>query len=280
MPRRSLHRRLVLGALAVLVGPLAAAGQSRFPLGENLLVPIPNSWRLAHASQGAGYQIQEFLPDDAKRDSWTRLLTVQVRRPAGPPASFVGSFVDRLRADCPKVMVDTERLFDVDEYTAARAMLRAPQCRAVPAENSLMEIIRGRDFLYAILLSWRPSPPTPQELVEANAMFDGIRVCDTRANNCADRGRFTDEYHRGHTPPRELWRRSFDTARTAIQESRHAAAERALRDAATEAERLWPSTDELARTYDELAALYATQGRTGEAGKMRALADKARERLK
>jgi hypothetical protein len=268
--------KLACGALLALSSLGTAFARSEFKPGENLLASIPDDWGFAHSDERERIRLYEYVPKPQTVEGWTRMITIEAHRLDAQPVDFVRRMGASFKARCPKTETFRDSQPDIDGRPAVRFFFRIPECTGIVPESDLVLAIRGREALYVILHAWRPAPPTKQEFLEANALLNGVRVCDTAAGTCETLKAVVDNYRHGHTSQRTLWQRSMSGAQDAFARNRYDEAQRLFQDAFVEAQRLSPNDETVRSTLLALAQLYRAQGREQDAALMERRAEAIR----
>src|SRR5262249_60062425 len=135
----------------LIVLPLDARAQARrvFPQGENLLLSIPDDWRLGHHAERDKVRVQEFVHSSQTVQAWTRLVTVQVHDLPHSADTFVNAMTAIYKRRCPKTEVQPYAQKEVDGLTARRIFLRVPECASGVESNPVL-VIPGRASLYVM----------------------------------------------------------------------------------------------------------------------------------
>lgn len=180
-PRR--HAAVLALSVAAL---LAAAGPVR--ARERLLVPELPGWTVADTHADPVAEVTELVPSGQTSDTWTRRLTVQAF--IGSPMS-AGEFLDGLAPHTAEVC---EGFLAGPVVPAASPGVeggrRTITCGKYRGDGrgsvTLFYVLRGKSALFVLARAWRgdpfkpdASPVDPAELAEWNALFDGVRLCDT-----------------------------------------------------------------------------------------------------
>ncbi len=168
-------RRVILGLLALVLPTLAAAQG-----GEQLLVPVPQGYALAHSAAGPDGALQEYIPNGETLGAWSQMMTVRdfPRLAGADPAAFHGNLIQSLIAACPSAQY-AEVTATVERGAAVHIVLAG--CPASPVTGGeewfLSKAIGGQAALYNVQGAWRG--PATRELVEAWTLIlrDAV-LCD------------------------------------------------------------------------------------------------------
>lgn len=169
-----------LGLLLLLAGPLPAAAQF---VGENLLVSMPQGFKLGYQASRNGLDLQEWVPDGETVQDWTEMVTVQIFRGRGDldPAQALGGIQKGWLQACPGSQPAPVGTGQVDGYPAAGMVLRCPRtAQAGQPESTAFRAIRGRDSFYVVQRAVR-ALPDGATLEQMQRYLAGVSLCDSRS---------------------------------------------------------------------------------------------------
>lgn len=273
--------RFALALLLLATAVLPAAAQPTLPPGESLLSAMPRGWKLSAKRPGKPDRPVEFVTENQSVANWTRLIAFEVRRDDTSLSEYERTEASAFRGACPDAQIYPPDPITVSGLPASRFFARAKQCvGSTQPESALFLAVRGKDALYAVRLTWRPYPPTENELQAALAYLATVRVCDTRAGSCQ---REQQEAEAGATmvaaDQTAVWQKTMDDARGAFRVKHYARAETLYGEALQEAYRMDPIHPLQAETYDALAELWRARFRPSVAKQMQDAAAAIRARV-
>ena len=168
---------------AVLVAVALDAPAARALENENLLVGVPNGYKVVLQNTTTYVMISEMVPDGETVDGWTEMITVQIfynMRSASPEQ--YRARIQKLWGDaCPgstfaKVKEGIENLYPTLTWSQTcpfNIMTGKP-------ELTWLKAIRGRDSFYLVQKT-NKFEPTAEQTAKWTGYLDGITVCDTRS---------------------------------------------------------------------------------------------------
>lgn len=172
-------RALIAGlALAALAGPVL--GQSM--QGENLLVGLPQGFKVGYQAEQGPMLMHELVPQGESVEDWSKMVTIQVFRGLRdmPGELFAGNLARDWAAACAN---GSARKLTDGTVNGFPFVLWAFTCPLNPQtqkpETMYLKGISGSDAYYAVQYAFRAAPDASLDdialpyLVEASA-------CDTR----------------------------------------------------------------------------------------------------
>ncbi|NQW50458.1 MAG: hypothetical protein HQ465_04375 [Rhodospirillales bacterium] len=125
MAKRSMWT--AVGAV-LLMGFLGSGVQAQPLKNENLLVGMPQGFKLGFKDSKNGMNMQEFVPASETVENWTELVTVQVflSRKDLEPAPFLGAMQQQSAGACKSSTATPLATGKVNGYDAASILLRCP----------------------------------------------------------------------------------------------------------------------------------------------------------
>jgi hypothetical protein len=168
-------RCVILGLLALVLPTLAVAQG-----GEQLLVPVPQGYVLAHSAAGPDGALQEYIPSAETLGAWSQMMTVRdfPALAGADPAAFHGNLIQSLTAACPTAQY-AEVTATVERGAPVHIVLAG--CPVSPVTGGeewfLSKAVGGQTALYNVQGAWRG--PATRELVEAwTILLRDVVLCD------------------------------------------------------------------------------------------------------
>src|SRR5690348_1484537 len=140
-------RLLTLG-LALVVSARAFAFE-----GENLLVTMPQGYKVGFQQKKSGAQITEMVPSGETVEGWTEMVTVQVFNgmTGVTPEQFRGRMVQMWSGACADAVAGPPTLAVENGYRIAFWMMTCPLNKASgKPETTWFKAIEGRDSFYVV----------------------------------------------------------------------------------------------------------------------------------
>lgn len=173
-------RAAVLVIAAVL--SLAAATSHAQLKNENLLVAMPDGFKVGHSASRNGMDMQEWVPSGETVQDWTEMVTVQVfrNRPDIDPGRYQAEMSKLWARACPGAIVGPVVTGITNGYPSASLLLRCPLLASTgKPEVAAIKAIKGRDSFYVVQRAVR-TEPAPAKLDQMKQYLDRVSVCDTR----------------------------------------------------------------------------------------------------
>ena len=167
--------------LAVALSLVAAPSYAQLK-DENLLVTMPEGFKVGHSASRDGMNMQEWVPSAETVQNWTEMVTIQVfrNRPDIDPARYLAGMTKLWAGACPGSTATPVASGVTNGYPSASLMLRCPMLAATgKPEAAMMKAIKGRDSFYLVQRAVR-SVPAPAKLDQMKQYLDRVSVCDTR----------------------------------------------------------------------------------------------------
>ncbi|HSV01958.1 MAG TPA: hypothetical protein VLI41_02025 [Phenylobacterium sp.] len=170
------------GAPAEAISP----AQSPRPMSdlreENILLPLPQGFKVGYRARNAQAQITEYVPTSETVDDWSRMITEQIfyQRGKSDPETLPKGMVGAYQAACPggagrELGSEPENGYAVATWTFA--------CPRNPStgkpETMWMKVIAGGDALYAVQYAYRASA-SPALAAPALDYLKRVTACDSR----------------------------------------------------------------------------------------------------
>jgi hypothetical protein len=170
-------------AVFLAVMGFAGAAPARAALqDENLLVSMPQGFKVGSSTRQGNMDMQEWVPVGETVDNWSTLITVQIfhHLTAVTPQAFVGRIATGWKSACPggaaiDVQEGVENGYGYSFWTLTCPL--NPQTRK--PENMWTKVMAGSDALYSVQYANRKT--LAKELTVATARYlRQVQVCDTR----------------------------------------------------------------------------------------------------
>jgi hypothetical protein len=179
MPTVALRRLALLAmALCCLAGPSWAQR-----VGEQLLAPIPPTFKLAAQPQYTGVTIKVYLPANETTQDWTEQITVQVFRDkggGGDPMDALRTIEKTWLASCKESKPIHILAGKTNGYATASMLLLCPLIAAIgKPEAGMLHVIRGNDHFYLVQKNARYIP-SHEQVTEMVRYMATVSLCDDR----------------------------------------------------------------------------------------------------
>ncbi len=168
--------------VALLMGLTGGALQAQQLKNENLLVGMPQEFKLGFKDSKNGMNMQEFVPTSETVENWTEMVTVQVflGRKDLEPSQFLALMQKQWAEACKGSTATPVATGKVNGYDAASILLRCPLVASTgKPETTMLKAIKGNDSFYVVQRAVR-SVPTPERLETMKKYIEGVSVCDSR----------------------------------------------------------------------------------------------------
>lgn len=173
-------RAVVYFAAAAL--SLAATTSHAQLKNENLLVTMPEGFKVGYGGTHNGIDMQEWVPANQTVKDWTEMITVQVFRNRADidPARYLAEMTKLWAQSCPGSIAGPVTPGSTNRYSSASLMLRCPLLASTgKPEAAMMKAIKGRDSFYLVQRAVR-SVPGAAKVDQMQQYLDRVSVCDTR----------------------------------------------------------------------------------------------------
>jgi hypothetical protein len=165
-----------------LAAALAAGAPAHAIENENLLVSLPNGYKVGYQKTTPKGAISEMIPAAETVENWTEMVTVQIflnTRGVNPTL-----YRDRMQKVWSNACADSEfaKVSDGIEngYAALTWMQKCPvNPQSGKPEHTLLKAVQGRDSFYLVQKAFKFEPSAEQRR-EWDRFLEGVRVCDTR----------------------------------------------------------------------------------------------------
>lgn len=150
--------------------------------GENLLVSLPDGYKVDFQKRQGNAQITEMVPKAETVQSWTEMLTVQVFHGLkSTPEQFRNRIAALWRRSCPgaesaPIMSAVESGYPVTMWLSACPLNKDTG----KPEMTFMKAIAGKDSFYVVQKAFKFTP-SKEQTASWTQFLKKVAVCDTRA---------------------------------------------------------------------------------------------------
>lgn len=159
------------------------AGPSRAQLqDENLLVTLPQGFKVVMNESRKGLNMQEWVPAGETVQNWTEMVTIQIflNRADLDPVRFLGLMEKQWAEACRGSSATLVTVGKVNGYAAATSLLRCPLLTQTGRpETTMFRAIKGNDSFYLVQRAVRAVPDAAR-LQQIGQYLDSVSLCDTR----------------------------------------------------------------------------------------------------
>jgi hypothetical protein len=164
----------------ILAVTLASSAQAQL-VNENLLVAMPEGYKVGWQDRKPGHLINEMVPAGQTVDNWTEMVTVRIffNRKSTPDA-YRAQMEKAWAAACPKTMSQPVAQGAEHGYAAAvwmQVCFENPQTGK--PEHTFFKAIAGNDSFYVVEKAFKYAPPR-EEVVKWTRYLKDVAVCDSR----------------------------------------------------------------------------------------------------
>jgi hypothetical protein len=169
-------------AVCAIAAVLAAASPAHALENENLLVALPQGYKVGYQNSAGKQLISEMVPAGETVENWTEMLTVQIF--LGMRDVTPAQYRERMQGLWAKACAGSE-FAKVKEgvengYVTLTWMQKCPLNRETgKPELTWMKAMQGRDSFYLVQKAFKFEPSAEQSR-NWGGFLDGVRVCDTR----------------------------------------------------------------------------------------------------
>lgn len=174
-------RPLTLGLILLTLSPAVAFE------GENLLVTMPEGYKVGFQQKKGNAQITEMVPAGETVEGWTEMVTVQVFNglKGVTPDQFRARMVQSWSGACANSVAGAPTRAVENGYPIAFWMMRCPRNKDTgKPETTWFKAIQGRDSFYVVQKAFK-FDPSHDQIVQWTLYLKKAAVCDTRL---AERG--------------------------------------------------------------------------------------------
>lgn len=170
----------ILCMMAALVA-FASAPASAQLVNENLLVTMPDGYKVDYQNKTKQGVISEMVPKAENVNAWTEMVTVQVFFGLKvTPEEFRGR-IEKLWGDsCPGSTFKSVASGAVNGYPSLTWLQTCPRNKTTgKPEITWMKAIRGNDSFYVVQKAFKFTPSDAQ-VTTWTQYLAGVSVCDSR----------------------------------------------------------------------------------------------------
>lgn len=169
--------------LVLLLATFALAGPAVAQLkDENLLVSLPDGFKLGHRAAKGPRLIAEYVPNGETVQNWSQMITLQVFRDLArsDPAVLAGNIAALWTRGCAGGTAGIVQSFQENGYPATLWRYACPLNTATgQPENMWLKAVGGADALYVVQLAFRLELAASHQ--EGVLIYlETVSVCDTR----------------------------------------------------------------------------------------------------
>lgn len=176
------RRKWTAVGVALMAFMAGGAGQAQQLKNENLLVGMPQGFKLGFKDSKNGMNMQEFVPASETVENWTEMVTVQVflGRKDLEPLQFLSLMQKQWAEACKGSTATPVATGKVNGYDATSILLRCPLVASTgKPETTMLTAIKGNDSFYVVQRAVR-SVPTPAQFETMKKYIESVSVCDSR----------------------------------------------------------------------------------------------------
>lgn len=177
-----MRSKWMAAGVALLMGFTGGALQAQQLKNENLLVGMPQGFKLGFKDSKNGMNMQEFVPALETVENWTEMVTVQVflSRKDLQPAQFLGAMQQQWAGSCKGSAATPVATGKANGYESASILLRCPLVASTgKPETTMLTAIKGNDSFYVVQRAVR-SIPTREQFETMKKYIESVSVCDSR----------------------------------------------------------------------------------------------------
>ncbi len=177
-----MRSRWTAAAVAVLMGLTGGALQAQQLKNENLLVGMPQGFKVGFKDSKNGMNMQEFVPASETVQNWTEMVAVQVflSRKDLQPGPFLAAMQKQWSDGCKGSTSTAVTTGKVKGYDSASVLLSCPLLASTgKPETAVIKAIKGNDSFYVVQRAVR-SVPAPERLETMKKYVEEVSVCDSR----------------------------------------------------------------------------------------------------
>lgn len=174
-------RPLVFGLLLLISAPAFAFD------GENLLVTMPQGYKVGFQQKNGAKQITEMVPAGETVEGWTEMVTVQVfgGLKGVTPDQFRDRMVQSWSGACANAVAGPPTRAVENGYAIAFWMMSCPLNKQTgKPETTWFKAIQGNDSFYVVQKAFKFDPSQGQ-IVQWTLYLKKVAVCDTRVKERA-----------------------------------------------------------------------------------------------
>jgi outer membrane protein assembly factor BamE (lipoprotein component of BamABCDE complex) len=149
---------------------------------ENVLMPLPDGFKLGYQAAQGQVKMMEFVPNAETVENWSRIVTEQIFLGArnADPSALPNAMTPGLISKCQGA---TMRELSKTKENGYPAVIWGFECPMNPVthrpETMWMKVISGADSLYSVQYAYRRAPADDMAR-EALGFLQRVSACDTR----------------------------------------------------------------------------------------------------
>ncbi|HZP78312.1 MAG TPA: hypothetical protein VFB45_19365 [Pseudolabrys sp.] len=174
--------------LAVVVAFAVAAPASAQLVNENLLVSMPDGYKVDYHVEKDDVIMTEMVPTAETVHDWTEMVTVQVFLGLNrtPPKEFMTGMADRWTKACPGALSHTIADTTENGYPTLVWIFTCPHNPETgKPEYTWFKAIAGKDSFYLVQKASKSEPTEEQITKWVGGYLKNVRVCDSRLRDRA-----------------------------------------------------------------------------------------------
>jgi hypothetical protein len=167
--------------LSLLFAVLSASPAAAELVNENLLVPLPEGYKVGFQTRKNNMDMQEMVPTNETVDNWTEMVTVQIFNGLKAlPGEFRRGLDLRWRANCPSTNA-AQITSDLENgYPALVWLLDCPNNPATgKPEITWFKAVAGNDAFYLVQKAFK-FEPSKEQVTQWRHFLEAVKVCDSR----------------------------------------------------------------------------------------------------
>ena len=152
---------------------------------ENLLVSVPDGYKIDFQTKRGRLTMTEMVPTGESVENWTEMVTTQVflGLTSAPPAQFKTLMAKQWIAACPGGTMAPVSEGVENGYTFSLWLQLCPRNPSTgKPENTWFKAIQGNDSFYLVQKAFR-FDPTHEQIDEWMHYFRKVAVCDSRLDD-------------------------------------------------------------------------------------------------
>jgi hypothetical protein len=150
--------------------------------GENLLVTMPQGYKVGFQQKNANAQITEMVPSGETVEGWTEMVTVQVfgGMKGVTPDQFRARMAQSWSGACANSVAGPPTIAVENGYPIAFWMMNCPLNKDTgKPEWTWFKAIQGHDSFYVVQKAFK-FDPSQDQIVQWTRYLKSVAVCDTR----------------------------------------------------------------------------------------------------
>jgi hypothetical protein len=158
-----------------------AQSQNSYLENENLLVTMPQSFKMGFQSSQGAMKMQEWVRLNETVDNWSELITVQIIYGKNyDPSQFLRAIGERWLTACPGSKPYSIYSGQTNGYKVSMTFLSCPlNSKSGKPEYTQFRAIQGKDSFYTV--QWATGfVPSKEQAGSVAKFLDTVNVCDTR----------------------------------------------------------------------------------------------------